>query len=89
MNEAQRAEARRQARERFDKQFGGSEASSSFDPGEPSSHDTFGLEDRCRDAWARSPELRAEFGGEFERFLAFKKAEAKGKAKIIGRSRGA
>ena len=34
------------------------------------------------------PRLRAEFGNDFKRFVAFKKAEAGGRAKIYGRSEG-
>jgi hypothetical protein len=80
---AERAESRRQARERFDREYGGSEASSSF-PGEPSSGDLYGIEERTRDAWARSPELRAEFGS-YESYLAYSKAVARGAVRIIGR----
>lgn len=51
--------------------------------------DTFGIEARTRDAWARSPELRAEFGDCYERYLAFTKADRKGLIRILGRGRGA
>ena len=86
-NEAERAEARRQAREQFDKEYGGSEASSSS--GEPSSGDFYGIEERCKRAWDRDPGLRAEFGGQLERYIAFAKADARGLVRILGRNRNA
>ena len=77
LNEARRAEARRQARERFER----SEAS-----GEPPDkpRDAFGAEAQARADWQRSQAIRAEFG-ELERYIAFVKADAKGLVKIFGR----
>ena len=83
LNEAKRAEARRQARERFEREYGGSEASSPLNPGEPS-RDTYGIEERCRSEWASSPALRAEFTS-LEAYTAFRRAEARGAVKIISR----
>ena len=98
MNEAYRAEARRRAREQFDREYGGSEASSTeeqraargreimgsdSDPA-ASSRDTFGIEERCRSEWASSPALRAEFSC-LEAYTAFRRAEARGLVRIISR----
>lgn len=46
--------------------------------------DTFGIEERCRGEWARSPELREEFSC-LEAYTAFRRAEAKGLVRIISR----
>lgn len=44
------------------------------------------LEDRCKRAWDRDPNLRAEFGDRYESYLAFSRAEAKGSVKILRRA---
>lgn len=44
------------------------------------------LEERCKRAWERDPNLRAEFGERFESYLAFSRAEAKGSVKILRRA---
>ena len=54
----------------------------------PSPHDTFGIEAQARAEWQRSPAIRAEFV-ELERYIAFRRAEAKGLVRILGRDRGA
>jgi len=41
------------------------------------------LEDRAKAEWDKSADLRAEFGGKFDGFLAYKKAESSGRAKIL------
>ena len=43
------------------------------------------LEDRCKVTWGKDGKLRAEFGGSFDHYLAFAKAEASGKVKILRR----
>jgi hypothetical protein len=40
------------------------------------------LEDRCKAKWQGSPELRAEFGNQFDRYMAFAKAEEAGIVRI-------
>lgn len=44
------------------------------------------LEDRCKRAWDRDPNLRAEFGDRYESYLAFSRAEEKGSVKILRRA---
>jgi capsid assembly protease len=44
------------------------------------------LDERCKRAWDRDPNLRAEFGDNFDRYLAFTKASEKGKVKILSLS---
>jgi hypothetical protein len=56
--------------------------------GEPAPHDTFGIEERCRREWEQSPALRAEFSC-LEAYTAFRRAEAKGRVRIISRNRNA
>jgi hypothetical protein len=95
MSEAERAEYRRQARAQFFKErgevdpfpdmFGGGVAAAR---GEPASHDTFGIEERCRREWEQSAALRAEFTC-LEAYIAFRRAEAKGLVRIISRPRNA
>jgi hypothetical protein len=51
------------------------------------SRDLYGIEERTREAWARSPELRAEFGS-YECYLAYSRAEAKGLVRILGGAGG-
>jgi capsid assembly protease len=45
------------------------------------------IEERCKRQWARDPKLRAEFGDRFESYLAFSKAESKGRVKILSIAR--
>lgn len=40
------------------------------------------VEDRCKAKWDRDAALRAEFGGKFDAFVAFAKAEESGRARI-------
>lgn len=54
----------------------------------PEGGDAYATVQAARAEWERSPAIRAEFG-ELERYLAFKKAEAKGLVRILGRSRKA
>jgi ClpP class serine protease len=44
------------------------------------------LDERCKRAWDRDPNLRAEFGDRFETYLAFSRAEEKGSVKILRRA---
>jgi capsid assembly protease len=44
------------------------------------------LEERCKRAWDRDPNLRAEFGDRYESYLAFSRADAKGSVKILRRA---
>jgi ClpP class serine protease len=44
------------------------------------------LEERCRRAWDRDPNLRAEFGDRYESYVAFSRAEEKGSVKILRRA---
>ena len=44
------------------------------------------LEERCKRAWDRDPNLRAEFGDQYESYLAFSRADAKGRVKILRRA---
>ncbi|MDQ3562853.1 MAG: S49 family peptidase [Pseudomonadota bacterium] len=43
------------------------------------------LEERCKRAWERDPELRGEFRDNFKAYLAWSKAEAAGTAKVLRR----
>lgn len=52
---------------------------------EPSSRDDFGIEQAARRAWEQSPAIRAEFTC-LEAYMAFKKAEARGAVRIIGKT---
>lgn len=52
----------------------------------PAADDALPLEERCKLAWDRDPNLRAEFGDRFESYLAFSKAEEKGRVKILRRA---
>jgi hypothetical protein len=53
------------------------------------SRDATRIEQRARRQWEADPALREEFGGRYESWLAYSKAEAKGLVRILGRSRGA
>lgn len=44
------------------------------------------LDERCKRNWDSKPALRAEFGDNFKAYLAFSKAEAEGRAKILRRA---
>lgn len=44
------------------------------------------LEERCKREWDRDPKLRAEFGDSYGSYVAFTKAEAKGRVKILSRA---
>jgi len=46
------------------------------------------VEDRCQSQWDRSADLRAEFNDNFDAYLAFEKRNAKGHARIHGKSGG-
>ena len=78
---AYRAECRREARERFDREYGGSERAAE----EPPSRDDLAIEAQARAEWQRSPAIRAEFG-ELERYVAFAKADARGLVRILSRN---
>lgn len=58
-----------------------------IEPPDASASDTshLPLEDRAKAEWEKSADLQAEFGGSFERYLAFEKATASGQAKIFGK----
>ena len=40
------------------------------------------LEDQARNVWERDAGLRAEFAEDFDAFLAYRKAEAAGRARL-------
>ena len=84
---AYRAECRREARERFDREYGGSERAAAAPRAaeEPPSRDDLGIEAQARAEWLRSPAIRAEFG-ELERYVAFAKADARGLVRILSRN---
>ncbi|MCI0430770.1 MAG: S49 family peptidase [Rhodospirillales bacterium] len=46
---------------------------------------TLPLEERCKRAWDRDPELRGEFRDNFKSYLAWSKAEAAGTARVLRR----
>lgn len=48
----------------------------------------FLVEQRAKERWASDPQLREEFLGEFEHFLAFERADAQGRIRIYGQNRG-
>jgi len=43
------------------------------------------LEARCKAQWAKSADLQAEFSGNFNAFVAFEKASASGRARVLAR----
>ena len=43
------------------------------------------LEKRILAEWKKSPAIRAEFGDDFERFQAYRRAEAEGRLRRPGR----
>ena len=47
------------------------------------------IEERCKIEWDKSVELRAEYGDQFDAFVAFRKAEARGNVKILGATKKA
>ncbi len=49
-------------------------------------YDTASLEARCKSEWDASPELRQEFGGDFECYVAFMRASDRGLVKIFTRA---
>lgn len=51
------------------------------EPGKPDP--TLPLDERCKAEWDRSESLRAEFGGSFEVYLAYAKAEASGRVRRL------
>lgn len=59
----------------------------SIEPPDASASDTSNLplEDRAKAEWDNSPELREEFNDKYSSFLAFRKAEASGQARILGK----
>lgn len=46
--------------------------------------ETLPIEDQAKAAWDKSADLRAEFGGTFADYLAFRKADARGQVRILG-----
>jgi len=66
-------------------------ASATGDPGEEGDDDAGDPEARLARAWQADAQLRAEFGGDFDRYAAFSTAIAAGRVKILreGRSRAA
>jgi hypothetical protein len=59
-------------------------SAASFSRDEPSSRDTYGIEQAARRAWEQSASLREEFTC-LESFIAFRKAEARGAVRILSR----
>lgn len=45
------------------------------------------IEDRCKAAWEKDPELRDEFRGDFDAFLAYSKASEGGRVRVLRRAR--
>jgi hypothetical protein len=45
------------------------------------------LEDRVKREWDASPVLREEFGGEFNAYLAYKRAMAEQRINVLGHGR--
>lgn len=45
--------------------------------------DDLPLEERCQHQWDSDPKIRTEFGGKYDQFLAFKKAEDGNRFKVI------
>lgn len=43
------------------------------------------VEDRAKAEWDKAPKLRAEFGGNFDAFLAYTKAEEAGRARVFNK----
>ena len=90
LTEAQRvyrAECRREARERFDREYDGGSERAAAAPRvaeEPPSRDDLAIEAQARAEWQRSPAIRAEFV-ELERYVAFAKADARGLVRILSR----
>jgi hypothetical protein len=80
---AQAEASRRELIRKWDEEGPGVELVATADP-----NDFYGIEERCKRAWAQDPKLRAEFV-EIERYIAFVKADQKGLVKIFGRSRQA
>lgn len=56
---------------------------------EPHPHDSLGLIEAARRNWESDPSLRVEFRGDFARYAAFYRAEAKGLVKILAPGRRA
>ncbi len=48
--------------------------------------DNTGIESQARATWQRDANLRAEFGDDFDRYLAYEKATAKGHVRIVNRT---
>jgi len=96
-DEAERARLRAAAREQSDREYGGvdygaraeTEAAASHGAREPSTSqdgrpDLYGLEEKCQREFAASPALRDEFAGNLEAYVAYRKAEARGRVRIFG-----
>ena len=43
------------------------------------------IEDRCKAAWSKDKKLRAEFGGDFDSYLGFERANANGQVKQLNK----
>lgn len=50
----------------------------------PPSEEPVSLEDKAKADWDRDAKLRADFGGNYDRYLAYVKAESGGRTKILG-----
>lgn len=44
------------------------------------------LEEQCKERWNNDPKLRSEFGDDYDRYLAYAKAEAAGRVRIFRQS---
>ncbi|MGL4966152.1 MAG: S49 family peptidase [Inquilinus sp.] len=55
-------------------------------PAKPKEDANAPIDVRAKAAWEASADLQAEFGGKFESYLAFRKAEASGQARIFSRA---
>ncbi len=56
----------------------------SGDAAGPASQPSGTVEERAKAQWDKSPELRDEFGGNFESFVAYKKGQESGRGKRLG-----
>lgn len=58
-------------------------AQASQDTDEPKADADAPVEDRAKAEWDKDSKLRAEFGGNFDAFVAFKRAEESGRARVF------
>jgi capsid assembly protease len=49
----------------------------------PAGDDTRSLETRCKEAWDADPNLRADFGEDYDRYFAYSKAKENGQVRVF------